>query len=627
MATDDWKTRIENGVNLSLDRMKDGFLDYLASAVLAAASSAFADDAVIGSSAIPVTPNGNNKVDVGATGGPYKAVDGAGRVIKFNSADARLQGIAIPPGAGDVYTVGLEVALLDDEPEANPDTAEIQYRKQFESIGRQGTPDLVTDNGDGTLTFRVDGITDAAGKDFSGRQVRVWLKAKSDGGGVGPASAVEATAIETCTVSLVGGHNVITTVGDLGQQAAFLARSTTAADYIVALIGPTVRLKTTEDLSSTAGCLYLADVTSVASGNPITTIVTTDQRLVSFDLADLGNVLRKDSHGSVKVRVHADASDASEPQLEVYDAAALSRFLVDETGKASIKDATGATRFSADSSGFVTAQQRRLQRSVTAPNTDFSPVDLVQDHDGNNRWLLDHCGLPASRILHFPVEWTRAVVATITNSQDTPAGIQTGTTHPLTTQAPSASYPAATGLLQPGTVNGDSAFWQSFQSLIYPVSFMDVAALFEFKMSAAGANHADWGMGIAGAGSLTPDLTSGHGLSFRKLSSDTNWKACSNNGSGAPTVADTGIAADTSFHRFRIEYHGSATPIGVALGGAAALFFIDEVRVATITTTLPAAALGIGAAGVVRNSPGASDAGTHGPGLLVANRWASTPTL
>jgi hypothetical protein len=54
-------------------------------------------------------------------------------------------------------------------------------------------------------------------------------------------------------------------------------------------------------------------------------------------------VLRLDSHGKTKVRVKADASDASEPQVSVHNASDVQKFSVDEAGNVAAAGRVSAT--------------------------------------------------------------------------------------------------------------------------------------------------------------------------------------------------------------------------------------------------------------------------------------------
>jgi hypothetical protein len=237
-----------------------------------------------------LTSPGAGIIALGATGGPFLATDGKGRQLSFtNTAFAS---VPLPAGLADgtVVSIGLERALLDQGVEVNPRTQLVNYRKQTEAIGRRGTPNAVVDNGDGTLTLTVDAVTEA-GVNYSGRTITVWLKPLEDGGLVGPQSPVEATAIETRTIAFASGSNKITTVGKLGQG---VTPSTTAADYVIVLNGPTVKRKTTEDLTATAGVVFVGETTATG-GNAAAAIdasrqvLLLDQPLVQSAISTVGD--------------------------------------------------------------------------------------------------------------------------------------------------------------------------------------------------------------------------------------------------------------------------------------------------------------------------------------------------
>lgn len=83
--------------------------------------------------------------------------------------------------------------------------------------GSTAAADTVTDNGDGTATFRVNTVLGGYAAGNAGRVIRVTCDATGQ--------------YEDLTVEDVGGHNVATTAGSLGQGSI----STTAADYTLDL--------------------------------------------------------------------------------------------------------------------------------------------------------------------------------------------------------------------------------------------------------------------------------------------------------------------------------------------------------------------------------------------------------
>lgn len=280
MATDQTFTRLYNKKILPLLGMKDGMLDYLRTLITEAHADMFSSDAVIGAAQATVAAGGNNQIDI-ASSDALRAVTGTGVTINLAAGDSRFQSIKVPPDAAAVYCVGIEQSAVDTGIETNPRTGEFEYSDYIELPGRVAAPTSITDNGNGTLSINVNSLFEA-GKDNSGRSVRVWLKSRADGG-LGPLSASESVAIQTITVTYSAPNNLVAVPNLLGQTVA----STTASNYWVQAVGPTVKRKASEDLRDTSGCVFLADVTSVAAANPIVVFSRTDQQLVQFTLSDI----------------------------------------------------------------------------------------------------------------------------------------------------------------------------------------------------------------------------------------------------------------------------------------------------------------------------------------------------
>lgn len=305
MATDQSFTRLYNKKILPLLSMKDQMLDYLRQLITSAHADMFSADAVLGqtkAAVVTANPAANNKIDI-ANAAALRGVTGTGYTISVAADDSRLQAVKVPPDAGVSYHVGLEQNAVDAGIETNPRTGEFEYSNYTELLGRVLHPTSVTDNGNGTLTINVNSLFES-GKDNSGRSVRVWLKSRTDGG-IGPLSASEAVAIQTIAVAFSAPNNTIAVPNLMGQTAA----STTAADYWVMSIGPTIQRAAHEDLRTTSGCLFLAAVTSVAAANPIVTTSTTDQRLVKSTLSQIG------AEGTISIHGGAFRADAASPTV------------------------------------------------------------------------------------------------------------------------------------------------------------------------------------------------------------------------------------------------------------------------------------------------------------------------
>ena len=326
MATGANKTRLYNKKILPFVAMKDEFLDYLDTLMRDVGKNEFRNDGVFDTAIVVEFAGFDNQIDV-ARLASFRATDGEGFTLVGDVGESILQNVPVPPDAGVDYHVALESAVVESDVETNPRTGEFEYSKFTEVIGRLGTPDSVVDVGGGVIELNINGLTEV-GKDYSGRSAIVFLTARTEGG-PGALSPSQSVAFETRTVSFSAGNNLLTTVGNFGQSTV----STTASDYRVLIIGPTIKRLALEDLRTTAGAVFLAKVTSVAAGNPIAAFDTTEQNVIVFSISDFDEVVRRDSHGDMKISVTADPSDTDENQIEVLNAPGGSvMFSVDEDG-------------------------------------------------------------------------------------------------------------------------------------------------------------------------------------------------------------------------------------------------------------------------------------------------------
>jgi hypothetical protein len=263
---------------------------------------------------ISISADGNDKFQLQDG---KKGTDGVGHILQLSNALA--QDVQFENTIAVVYHVGLKYAERPRGVTNNPRTGFPDITRFEETIGESGTPNSVVDNLDGTLTFRVDTVTEASVTN-AGRKVLVWKK------NPGKDALLEADAIEECTVAFSGGQNKITTVGTFGQASP----STTAADYVVLLLGPTVKRNT--DLSAASGYHYIGTVTGAGAGSPPSTFDITGQNEINSNFSALDGVTRVDAHGDPKISVQADASDVDENQIEVKSSAGVVKFSVDEDG-------------------------------------------------------------------------------------------------------------------------------------------------------------------------------------------------------------------------------------------------------------------------------------------------------
>ena len=194
---------------------------------------------------------------------PLTGTDGTlGNVLNLDPAEAAT--VPFENTTGILYHTGLRFNFIRKGTEINTSTGKIKYTFFEERIGELAAPDTVTDDGDETLTIKIDSVCEA-GVSFAGRKCRVWLK-----------NAVsEAQAFEELTVIFVAGENRIETLTALGQQLGSI--STTPGDYEVFLIGPTIKRNT--DLRLDANVMYTGNVIGLNGGQPAV-----------FDHSDVNNL-------------------------------------------------------------------------------------------------------------------------------------------------------------------------------------------------------------------------------------------------------------------------------------------------------------------------------------------------
>lgn len=197
--------------------------------------------------------------------GASKATDGLGHVIQISLAYKNVAQFQNTNAV--VYHVGFMYAEIPGGLRINPRTGKPQFDRYVEEVGFAAAPTSVTDNGNGTITFNVNSVTEAAVSN-AGRLVRVYKVVPADG------ATTMAIALEECTVSF-GANNSITTVGKFGQTSV----STAPGDYIVVCMGPRVARNT--DLSTVSGVVYVGTVTG-NGGTPVTFSNTNQTLLKTF---------------------------------------------------------------------------------------------------------------------------------------------------------------------------------------------------------------------------------------------------------------------------------------------------------------------------------------------------------
>jgi hypothetical protein len=212
------------------------------------------------------TPHGlSGGVNTVSVTGSSRETDGLGHTMRVSSSAFGVSAL-FQNTAAVVYHVGLRYCEIPIGISVNPRTGLPEYASFKEEIGESGVPNSVVNNGS-TLTLVVDNVTES-GVSNAGRTVRVYKLVPA------PGATTEAIAIEDCTVAWDGSNNKITTAALLGQSVV----STTAADYVVVMMGITVKRNT--NLESSPNHCFIGTVTGVGAGGTPVTFDTSLQRLV-----------------------------------------------------------------------------------------------------------------------------------------------------------------------------------------------------------------------------------------------------------------------------------------------------------------------------------------------------------
>ncbi len=316
MSTSDEFANITAKKLLNFGDLNDRILEYLKNIIHESLEQVW-DLPVVHDTALALEADG---IDGFKITGTSVSSDGKGHLLKINEATVN-DGIIFENSYGVDYYVALKYTEIPSEIDINPRTGYPEYRKWIEEIGEKSVPDSVTDNGNGTITFQVDSVTES-GVSNAGRLVMVY-KLVADKN-----ASTAAVAIETCTVAWVSSENRITTTGTLGQSVV----SEVASDYNVILLGPTVKRYT--DLRSTDGYVYIGYIT----GNEITpaTFNMIDQQVASVSLSEIAEVVEKAPNDRLKIVITPDSAEVGINQLTIRGTSGENLVTIDERGVVTI---------------------------------------------------------------------------------------------------------------------------------------------------------------------------------------------------------------------------------------------------------------------------------------------------
>lgn len=131
-----------------------------------------------------------------------------------------------------------------------------------------------------------------------------------------------------------------------------------------------------------------------------------------------------------------------------------------------------------------------------------------------------------------------------------------------------------------------SGNYLNMQTTSAPADFGDTTLSFVIEWTAGtgtSPTNLTYIMGLGEGSTGSAPSTYGYRAWFKKATTDTNWQLQYQFNGGTLLSTDSGVAGFLSggLGRFRIEMHGSATPLGIAAGHGVAMFFINEVLVGT----------------------------------------------
>ncbi|MGW8177446.1 MAG: hypothetical protein ACWGQW_01400 [bacterium] len=255
------------------------FLDFLLSNFRELSVRVFATQGVFDAKiTIGGSANPNEVVLAQGAPGDFRGTDQLGNILGLGasgSEDAgagQVKAFQIENTLAQTYHLSMQYTEVPRGIQINPRNGIPQYTKIVQAVGVKAAPNAVVDNG-GSLTFTIDSVCES-GHSHAGRTAIVYKVAPVRG------AITEALAIETCVVSWNGLNNKITTVAVFGQDTV----STTPADYLVVLLGPSVRKV---DTSGTAGHTYLGTIVGTGSGSILGAGDNSNQNLIDQSLSSL----------------------------------------------------------------------------------------------------------------------------------------------------------------------------------------------------------------------------------------------------------------------------------------------------------------------------------------------------
>jgi hypothetical protein len=206
-----------------------------------------------------------NKFRLGKLNSDVLGSDGLGNFLDIGKST--YDNLQFENAIGVDYHVAIKYCSFPMGIQINPISGNPEWIAYSDQIGEKNNPDSVTNNLDGTLSFVVDSVTET-GVSNAGRFAFVYL--------IDPAkeATTELIAKECCEISFIGGQNIITTTGLLGQTTV----ASEVIKYEVVILGPRVSRYT--DLRLSPGYVYIGKITG--NGGTPADFDTTDQKVIGY---------------------------------------------------------------------------------------------------------------------------------------------------------------------------------------------------------------------------------------------------------------------------------------------------------------------------------------------------------
>lgn len=273
MATGDKVVSLFVDCLLSKTSLKERFLEFLSSKVDEVIAAVLQGrSGTLDSDKVGLAADGTDRFKLDLSVASKVAV-GGGQVIDLSRNDVlyHTQQIYFENTVAVVYEVGVKYAQVPEELDIHPRKGTPQYTALLETFGETGNPDSLTDTFGVSLKVVVDSLCES-GVSHAGRQARVWL--------VTPQSASKAVAFYEGTILWDGVNNYLLipyagASGPLGQNTAAAPPSTTPADYMVWVFGPTVRRNSS--IKSDYTYAFIGEVTGAGAGVAPAFFSTADQ--------------------------------------------------------------------------------------------------------------------------------------------------------------------------------------------------------------------------------------------------------------------------------------------------------------------------------------------------------------